>query len=203
VRLAPGTEAEVPVIQDVLARAGATARVASTRAVAAELGALAVRDGRRLGALAGLAVCVLVLLRFGGRWGLAWRSLVPVLYGSTLTMGLWGLLDARMDLVSVAVLPILFGIGVDNGLHVVHGAARDGDLGGATRVAGRAMVLTALTTAVGFASLLMSSIPGLRRGGALVAVGVVLCVLATVTLLPALGSLRGLPRGGADPGEAS
>jgi uncharacterized protein len=203
VRLAPGTESELPAIQDVLSRAGVTARVASTRAVAAELGALAVRDGRRLGALAGFAVCVLVLLRFGGRWRLAWRSLVPVLYGATLTLGFWGLLDARLDLVSVAVLPILFGIGVDNGLHVVHGAARDGDLGGATRVAGRAMVLTALTTAVGFASLLLSSIPGLRRGGALVAVGVVVCVLATVTLLPALGSLRGIPHGADDPGEAA
>jgi hypothetical protein len=191
IRFAPNSEAGAPTIDEVLARAGVRARVASTGAVAAELGALAVHDSRRLGALAALAVFALVLLRFGGRWALAWRSLLPVLCGAAVTLGAWGLVGARLDLMSVAVLPILFGIGVDNGLHVVHGAARDGDLAGATRAAGRAMVLTALTTAVAFASLLLSSIPGLRRGGALVALGVVACVLATVTLLPALGSLRG------------
>jgi predicted exporter len=190
-------------IEAVLESAGLSARVASTRAVAAELGRLAAQDVRRLGSFAAVAVCGLIWLSFRGRWGPAWRSLVPVASASAVTLGGWGLLGLRLDLLSVAVLPILLGIGVDDGLHVVHGAegaGGDGDLGGAARVAGRAMVITTATNAAGFASLLWSSIPSLRRAGVLLAIGIVVCLLATITLLPALGALR-RPRGaGADGG---
>ena len=181
-----------PSIENLLARAGLPARVASARGVAAELGRLAVRDARRLGVLAAVAVCGLVCLGFRGRFRPTWQALVPVAAGSALTLWTWGLLGLRLDLLSVAVLPILFGIGIDNGLHVVHGAeaAGGGDLGAASRGAGRAMVLTAATNASGFASLVMSSIPSLRRSGVLVAAGVMICLFTTITLLPALGALR-------------
>jgi hypothetical protein len=85
-------------------------------------------------------------------------------------------------------MPVMLGIGIDDGLHVAHGVRREPGAGvaGAVRGAGRAMVLTTLTTCAGFGSLGLSQIPGLRRGGLLIAAGVAACLLATLLVLPAL-----------------
>ena len=126
----------------------------------------------------------------GFRLGAGLLSLAPVALGSLWTLGCWGWLDGRLDLFSLSVLPILLGIGVDDGLHAVHGArvvpgVREGMLASVKKIS-RAVTLTTMTTAVGFGSLTLSSVPGLRRGGLLVAVGVVLCLAATLFVLPAL-----------------
>jgi predicted RND superfamily exporter protein len=53
------------------------------------------------------------------------------------------------------------------------------------------MALTTLTTAVGFGGLAFSRLPALSRGGLLVAGGTVLCLAATLLVLPAVGALAG------------
>lgn len=173
------------------------AAVASVPALGRELQALAKADLRRLGGLALVVVLLVVGLSFRDRpwrdrpWSLL-ATLLPVTLGTLWTCGLLGWWGGPLDLVGLAVVPILLGIGIDDGLHAVHGARRGpSSLAESTAAAGRAMALTTLTTAVGFGSLLMSQIPGLRQGGFVVAVGVVACLLATLVVLPALGALAG------------
>ncbi len=107
--------------------------------------------------------------------------------GSVCLLGVWGFLGRSIDLITLVVFPILLGIGIDDGLHAVHGTRGTSPhpLADAVSISGRAMALTTLTTCVGFGSLMLSRVPGLRSGGALVAAGVVACLIATLVVLPA------------------
>lgn len=166
------------------------AAVASVVALGQDMRHLALLDLRRLGLIALAVMLAVVLVSFRGRLGASCLALCPVLFGCCWTFGLWGFLDLPLDLLSLAVLPILLGIGIDDGLHALHGArvenGGDALIAASVAEAGRAMVLTTLTTAVGFTSLTLSSVPGLRRGGALISIGVVACLAATLWVLPAM-----------------
>jgi hypothetical protein len=117
-------------------------------------------------------------------------TFVPVALGVAWTAGLWGWLGRPLDLFSLCVLPVLVGIGIDDGLHVLHLARGPGrDLAAAVREAGRGVVLTNLTTSAGFAALAVSRVPALRNGGLVVCVGNLMCLLATLVVLPALATL--------------
>jgi len=174
-------------------QAAPDAAVASATGLGAAIRGLAHRDLERLGAVGLLAVALVVLLSFRGRPGRSLLATLPVLLGTCWTLGLWGALGRPLDIMSLAVLPILLGIGVDDGLHAVHGAGRRiaAGLPGSVDAAGRAMVLTTLTTCVGFGSLTLSRVPGLQHGGLLVALGVLACLAATLLLLPAIACIAG------------
>jgi lauroyl/myristoyl acyltransferase len=193
-RLPAGTWADGPppdvwaaVVQD-----APGAGYASVVALGTDLQRTARRDLRGLGWGALAVVALVVLLSFRGRPGRSLLAFLPVSLGVVWTLGLWGGLGQPLDLISLAVLPILLGIGIDDGLHAVHGAVELGHLGllpAAVRDAGRAIALTTLTTCAGFLSLRLSHIPGLQAGGLLVALGVAACLVATLLVLPAVGTL--------------
>jgi len=165
------------------------AAVASAPALGAELRALALSDLKRLGALAVGIVFLLVLLSYRGDVRTALLTFVPVLLGVIWTAGAWGLVGRPLDLFSLCVLPVMVGIGIDDGLHVLHLARGSGrDLAEAARDAGRGVVLTNLTTSAGFAALAVSHVPALRNGGLIVCAGNLLCLVATLFVLPAVAS---------------
>jgi len=132
-----------------------------------------------------------VLVSYRGDLVATGLTFLPVLIGTVCTAGLWGALGRRLDLFSLAVVPVLVGIGVDDGLHVLHLARQRGaGLQRAAQEAGRGVVLTNATTCAGFASLAVSQVPGLRNGGLLICAGNLLCLAATLLVLPAIDGLR-------------
>jgi len=161
--------------------------VASIPAVGKDLKSLAKSDVRRLSWIALAVIFLVVIVSFRGSVYDSLIALTPVVIGSVCLLGAWGYLGRPIDLITLMVLPILLGIGIDDGLHAVHGTRGTSPhpLAGAVTVSGRAMALTTMTTCVGFGSLTLSHVPGLRNGGALVAAGVVACLIATLVVLPA------------------
>lgn len=167
------------------------AAMASAIRIGAELKRLASEDLRNLSLLALLVVAVVVMVSFRGKVAPSALSLAPVLLGACWSLGLCGALGQPLDLLSLTVVPTLLGIGIDNGLHVIHGARSSGSVAEAARQAGVAMFLNSGATVFSFGSLILSSIPGLRIGGILISVGVIACFFATVLVLPAIATLRG------------
>lgn len=169
---------------------------ASALSIGAELRSLAVEDLETLGLLALVLVALVVGISFRGDLRAGFLAGLPVVLGTLWTLALWAALDRPLDLFSLAVLPILLGVGIDDGLHVVHGARSGSGTGlrGAARISSRALLLTTFTTCAGFGSLILSGIPGLRNGGMLIAVGVFNCLLATLLVLPALDAVRSSSR---------
>lgn len=162
--------------------------VASASLLGRELRSLAVADGRSAVGLAAVVVLVVVIASFRGRWRFALAAALPVTLGALWTLGLWAAAGQPLDLLSIAVLPILLGVGIDDGLHLAHGAVEAG-YAEAARETGPALALTTLTTVAGFGSLALSRIPGLARGGVLTACGVLACLAATLWVPPALEAL--------------
>ena len=54
---------------------------------------------------------------------------------------------------------------------------------------GRALVLTSLTTLVGFGSITLSHYPGLKSMGYVAVIGISACLLASIIVLPAIFSM--------------
>ncbi len=162
--------------------------VASVPLAGLELREVATRDFAILGSVAALLIVAVVAVQFRGELLSLGLGFVPVLLALLWTFGLWGWLGRPLDLVSLVVIPVVLGIGIDDGLHVVHAASHEGiGVVGAAREAGRGILLANLTTIAGFASLTASRMPGLRSAGALIGLGIAISVLGSLVVLPACG----------------
>ncbi len=133
--------------------------------------------------------------------GLLWldlRSLPQVLaalaslaIGVAWTVGIMALIGATFNLANFFAVPILIGLGIDSAIHMTH-RAHEGALEhgfGSTR---RAVIVTALTTTIGFGALLLASHQGLRSLGIAMAVGSLCCLASAIWALPALLRISGL-----------
>ncbi len=114
--------------------------------------------------------------------------LLPVGLGSIWTAGMMPWFGVSFNLANLVILPLILGIGVVDGVHIVHryreeGAARGVPL--APSVA-NAVVLTSLTTMIGFGSLMTADHRGVYSLGLALLLGVGACMVASFTLLPAL-----------------
>jgi predicted RND superfamily exporter protein len=142
------------------------------RAVALSLGltVFAVLVTFRQGRLHALTVLFALLVGVAGE--------VVFLYGA----------NVKLNFLNFAALPITFGIGVDYAVNVVQRYRADGsrDILAALRTTGGAVVLCSLTTTFGYLALIGSHNRAIRSLGVIAVVGEVSCLLAAVTVLPAL-----------------
>jgi predicted RND superfamily exporter protein len=104
------------------------------------------------------------------------------------------LFAVRWHVYDALVLPVLFGVTVDESMFLLH-AAQDRPMGEVLRTQGPLVAATALTTAAGFAALLACRFDGLRDLGAVGALGVVAGLVASLVVVPA--ALRVLGAGSA------
>jgi predicted RND superfamily exporter protein len=87
---------------------------------------------------------------------------------------------------------MIAGIGSDYGIHIYHRYREGADLARLAET-GRSVLLAALTTVVGFGSLILTHYPGLQSIGWMSALGVLLSCLAAIVVLPLLFESRGRP----------
>jgi predicted RND superfamily exporter protein len=124
------------------------------------------------------------------RWTDTALVLVPLALASSLTVSAAVLLSIPFNFADVIVLPLLLGIGVDSGIHLVHRARQSGDvtnlLGTSTA---RAVGYSALTTIASFGTMGFASHLGLATLGQLLTLGVCFTLLCNLVVLPALISL--------------
>lgn len=111
----------------------------------------------------------------------------------TLAAGVW--LDRPLNMASVLVLPLIFGLGVDNGIHVVDRFHNSEDVDRLIHSSTpRAVLLSTLTTIGAFASLMLSPHQGTASIGFLLTIAVSLVLLLTVFVLPVILSFFTPPR---------
>ena len=97
-----------------------------------------------------------------------------------------GLIGGSWNLMSLAALPLLLGVGVDYIIHVQIALRRHGgDVSAMRRVTGRAILLCAATNVDGFGSNVLSSNPGLASLGLVCAIGITVAYATAVFLVPA------------------
>jgi predicted RND superfamily exporter protein len=116
---------------------------------------------------------------------------LPLVIGMCWTGGLMALFDIRIGLYNMLVLPTLLGVGIDASVHFFHAYKEHGpgSLGHVFSTTGVAIVIAALTTAVGFTGMLVVSHNGLKSIGVLAVIGIVACLAGALITLPLLLSL--------------
>lgn len=132
-----------------------------------------------------VVIVVLVWLDFRN-FAAAVLTLVPLLVGIAWMVGALGATGIRFNPANIMTLPLIVGIGVAYGIYVVQRYREDHDARVFGKSTGRAVVLSALTTMVGFGSLMIGKHQGIFTLGLVMSIGVFACLITSLTLLPAL-----------------
>jgi predicted RND superfamily exporter protein len=112
---------------------------------------------------------------------------VPLLAGMIWMLGIYPLLSLKLNMINIAVIPLVIGMGIDFGIHIVHRFRVERELETVYLFTGKAVFLSALTTMIGFGSLaLIGSFPSVASIGTVLFLGIATCLVATIVLLPAL-----------------
>lgn len=129
-------------------------------------------------ALAAISVFLILLLR---RIGDVLLILFPLGLAAVLTIAASVVLDIPFNYANVIVLPLLLGIGVDSGIHLV---MRERQREGESDATRRAVFYAALTTIASFGSLTLSSHRGTASMGELLSIAIGFTLLCTLVVLP-------------------
>jgi hypothetical protein len=112
--------------------------------------------------------------------------LAPLILASGFTVAAMVLLDISFNFANVITLPLLLGIGVDNGIHMVRRARDTLDVDILRTSTARAVIVSALTTILSFGNLAFSAHPGTASMGQVLALGLTFNLICTLIVLPAL-----------------
>ena len=117
-------------------------------------------------------------------------AILPSVAGAVLMAGILAVLHVDLNPANLIVLPLVLGIGVDDGVHVVHDFRMQPP--GRYRTSAstmNAIVLTSFTSMIGFGSMLVASHRGLQSVGLVLVAGVGSCLVVSLVLLPSMLSL--------------
>jgi predicted RND superfamily exporter protein len=118
--------------------------------------------------------------------------LLPLLLASLFTAATTVVLGIPFNFANIIALPLLFGLGVDSGIHMTHRLHywQPGErnlLGGSEA---KGVFFGALTTVFSFCSLAFTRHQGTASMGLLLAVGLLLTLACALVVLPAFSTLR-------------
>lgn len=172
----------------------------------------AMKDGYIEGGLYAFLAIVLVTFVTLRRLGDTVLAILPLGLGIVWTAGLMWIFHLQFNLANMVAVPLIIGIGVENGIHIVH-RHRESGLGGPALVSGstgQAVALFSLTTMIGFGSLMVARYYGIFSMGLLLTLAVGSVLVASLLILPLLLSRSTVqepaisqPRGASLPEEPS
>ena len=140
-----------------------------------------------------IALITIALLLYGIRRNITDTLLVmtPLILAGLFTMASTVLTNTPINYANIIALPLLLGLGVDNGIHMVeklhHSLSEEQNIYQSSTA--RAMFYGALTTASSFAGLAFSTHPGIASMGLIITMGIFWIMLCTFVVLPALSKL--------------
>ena len=136
------------------------------------------------------AIAFMVLVHFRSLTAVI-LSLIPVGLGTLWLVGLMGWNGVPFNPANIMTLPLVIGIGVTNGIHILNRYAEERTPGILARSTGKAVLVSGLTAIAGFGSLILAQHRGIHSLGYIMAFGIAMCMIAALTFLPALLNLIG------------
>ncbi len=145
------------------------------------------RDGLLASILTIFIVIILLWIDFRSLV-MAMLGIIPLLAGGIWMVGILKSCGMMLNFINVMGLPMIIGIGIDDGVHLLHRYKYEGldKTPLVLKSTGKAILLTSLTTIAGFGSLTLGTYRGWADLGILLAIGVASCFLTTVLFLPSI-----------------
>ena len=147
----------------------------------------------------GIAVVLIlfVLWRSMGSWLKALLAASPLILGYVWMLGGMRLLHIDFNFLSIVISPLLIGIGVDNGIHILHRTMEErllrpeGHLERGLSTTAVSVLVTSMTTMLVFGSLLIARTPGLKMLGISALLGIGFSLVFSLVFLPAALRVEG------------
>lgn len=151
-------------------------------------------DGYVKGGLYAMAAIIIYVSLLFRNLRTVFFVLLPVLAGSIWTVGIMELIGLKLNMANLVILPLILGIGVVNGIHITHRYREEEDKNASVlgKSTGLAVLLSSLTTMIGFGSMMVADHYGVYSLGLVLTLGVFNCLVASVTFLPALLKLSSI-----------
>jgi predicted RND superfamily exporter protein len=140
--------------------------------------------------LAAVLICFLLLYDFR-RISDTLLALLPTTVGWLWMLGIMASWGIDFNVANIVVLPLVLGIGIDSGVHMVHRyreSAKANEIAQLTDLlsgTGSAVLLSSVTTIVGFAGLMLADYGGMQSLGLVMVLGISCCLMACLLILPA------------------
>jgi hopanoid biosynthesis associated RND transporter like protein HpnN len=135
------------------------------------------------------AIAFFLLVDFRS-WKASLAAILPMFLGLAMMFGIFGWLDLPLNPANMIVLPLILGIGIDDGVHLIHDYRnKKHRLYRMTGSTATSILITSLTTMVGFGSMMIASHRGLQSLGRVLVIGVTCCLITSIIILPILLSL--------------
>ncbi len=150
-----------------------------------------------LGLGSSISMIILLLLFHYRRAIVVPLIILPLIFGIVWTIGLTSVVIGGLNLITIFLALILFGLGIDFGIHNFSRYAET-RAKGATHIdaiavimgqTGRASLVAGVTTAIGFLSLLLTEFRAFREFGFIAGSGILLIFIAMYTVFPAFLSI--------------
>ncbi|QMU28316.1 efflux RND transporter permease subunit [Adhaeribacter radiodurans] len=145
-------------------------------------------------------VVIFLYFTFRTWWGVV-MPLMVVLISICWAMGLMGLTGTNIDVMTMLLPTIMFVVGMSDSVHILtqyvsevaEGKSKTKAIVTTVKDVGLATFITAITTAIGFLTLLTADIGPIRNFGVYTGIAVVVAYLLSMTMLPAMMMLMPLP----------
>lgn len=141
--------------------------------------------------MVGLAVFIMLLvlaLVFKVRWRML--SLGIILVSVIATLGFMGILSVPITMVSMAVFPILIGLGIDYSIQFHNRYEEEKSVKKTMVQIGKAVAIAVFATVLGFISLYASPVPMIQDFGKMLTIGVIISFIGSIFLLMPILHLR-------------
>src|SRR5213078_2132924 len=135
-----------------------------------------------------IAIAILVFIHFRSPLSVA-LALVPVGVGVIWLAGIMGIQNIPLNPANIMTLPLVIGIGVTNGIHILNRFAEEQTPSILARSTGKAVLVSGLTAIAGFGSLMIAQHRGIRSLGIIMSTGIATCMIVGLTFLPAILNL--------------
>ncbi len=120
-------------------------------------------------------------------------AFIPPAFALVLTFGTLGIFAPELTIISVAIVALLMGLGVDYSIHLMNRMVEEKNIEDKIKridyiikTTGKAVLLSTVTTIIGFASLMTSSMPPMITFGFGCALGILYCFISAIILVPCL-----------------
>jgi len=114
--------------------------------------------------------------------------MVPLILGTVWMVGVMKLLGMKLNILNVMAVPLILGIGIDDGVHIIHRYRIE--VKNKLRIifssTGKAVLLTSVSTFLAFGSMGFATYKGIASLGITLSIGIVACYLTTIVVLPAV-----------------
>jgi predicted RND superfamily exporter protein len=133
-----------------------------------------------------LIIVTVILILFYRSFQAAFISLIPLILGIFVMLGIMGITNIKINFMNVLVFPIIIGYAIQNGIYIYYRFLEEVDVAHALVKVGPAVIASTLTTLVGWSVLLLAEHRGLHSIGLAASIGISTTLVIALTLLPSI-----------------